>query len=275
MDDEERTSKSDDQDDSDAEVEVAKVHDQPEEGNPRSTHFVSPTLSSPTQIYRPSNPLDTLPQAIASQSWTLLPPSSWRLLDVYFAYTQSWLPICEKHRVFRTFHSYPDSVMTLSIADLPDSGDCSELWSILTVASHQYYDEADGLLDPEKLYSTTRSLIPTDSELCGLGHVKALLNLAMVNIGRGQFETAWLLVGAATRILKVIEHSSSTPIPRSKHLLASCFLLDASLSLQLGGKQVHRSDTERAEEDGLEEWQPWVQPSHSPSAAPYRPRFWA
>lgn len=35
-----------------------------------------------------------------------LPSETWHLIDVYFSYTHSWLPIMEKHDLLRTSYQY-------------------------------------------------------------------------------------------------------------------------------------------------------------------------
>jgi hypothetical protein len=204
-----------------------------------------------------------------------LPASTWRLLEVYFAYTHSWLPICEKHDMLRVSYSYPEAGLVLSSSDLSNHGDHAELWSLLAVASHQERmaakeQERDIFEDPARLYNVARSLIPTESGSFAVGHVRALLNLAVVNLASGNTEVAWLLVGSASRILIVIERSSQTVPTRWKHLLAGCFILDSFVSLHLQRRPyLLKSDATKSgpiEEDGLEEWQPWSAPLNSPSS---------
>ncbi|KAF1959631.1 hypothetical protein CC80DRAFT_306734 [Byssothecium circinans] len=265
-----QTPKSDD-DESDAEADVVVAQTQP--SIPPAEELFSPTFTSPAmsrQTLRPLNSLEAarLPPDSQPPSLTALPPSSWRLIDIYFAYTQSWLPICEKHDVLRISYSYPEHGVILSAAEASESGDHAELWSILAVATHQAKldpHEAEELPDAEQLYGIARNLIPTELASFTAGHVKALLNLAVINMGRNKVEASWLLVGLASRILKIIERLPAARTSRLKHIRASCFLLDGFLSAQLGPAYLQRSDVENVEEDGLEEWQPWLNPIHSTS----------
>ncbi|KAF2644707.1 hypothetical protein P280DRAFT_443652 [Massarina eburnea CBS 473.64] len=272
-----QTPKSDG-DDSEVETDVAPTQKQsslppPEDGLSPTAPFTSLALTR--QHIPPGNAPETdrTPSHSLSQSPTTLPPSSWRLMDIYFAYTQSWLPICEKHDVLRISYSYPDHGIPLSATDFSDSGDHAELWSILAVATVQAKADAhetDELPDTEELYGIARGLIPDELNSFTSGHVKALLNLAVINMGRNKAEAAWLLVGLASRILKVVERSATTPIPRLKHLRAGCFMLDGFLSNQLGSACLQRCDIASVEENGLEEWQPWANPIHSVSVPPSR-----
>ncbi|PSN66785.1 hypothetical protein BS50DRAFT_373469 [Corynespora cassiicola Philippines] len=214
-----------------------------------------------------SRPLDPLTRAPFQQEPTpprCLPPNSWRLFDIYFAYTQSWLPICEKNDVLKLSYSYPESGLVLS-ASTPDSGSHAELWSIFALASVQESTleaNPDRLsTDPEQMYDVARALIPSELGSFTIGHVRALLNLAAVNLGQSAPEASWLLIGLASRIFSAIEQSHQPADPRRKHVLSACFVLDSLVSMQLGRRpHFQRSDIARAgkiEPDGLEEWQPW------------------
>ncbi|KAJ4305375.1 hypothetical protein N0V90_000906 [Kalmusia sp. IMI 367209] len=270
--------------DSEPEGEQSRPQDQhpllpPEEEVSPSAHFVSPGIALPIQQVTSTSHDDLETPGSRHQHSvvaTPLPTSTWRLLEVYFAYTQSWLPICEKHDILKISYSYPENGLALSLRDLPNHGEHAELWSILAVGAHQermvaQETERHVLQEPTRLYDVARSLIPTESGAFEIGHVRALLNLAVVNLACANTEGAWLLVGSACRILVVVERSSQAIPTRWKHLLAGCFMLDSFLSLQLNRRPyLQKSDLDRGgpiEEDGLEEWQPWSSPLQaSPSA---------
>lgn len=193
---------------------------------------------------------------------TPLPADSWRLFEIYFAYTQSWFPICEKSDILRLSYSYPDEGINLKTT-LPDSDHHAELWSVLAVAAHQAsLDRLDttSLSDIGKMYDIARSLVPNESGSFRAGHVKAFLNLAVINIGQGKSQNAWILVGSACRLLSVMEQSQVSN-SRWEHVVAGCFLLDGLLSLPLLSRPyLRQSDVNTLPEDGLEEWQPWSGP---------------
>lgn len=196
-----------------------------------------------------------------------LPQDSWKLFETYFTYTQCWLPICERSDMLKLSYSYPASGMQLSF-DTRDSGSHAELWSILAVAST--YEPSDtsatahtnqGIMTPKQLYDTARSLIPHELGSFELGHVKALLNLAIFSVAQSLTEAAWFLVGCASRVLESVDRASLIPSTRRMHVFGGCLVLDSMLALQLGRRPYFRkSDIEqlgRIDEDGLEEWQPW------------------
>jgi hypothetical protein len=117
-------------------------------------------------------------------------------------------------------------------------------------------------MTPKQLYNTARSLIPQELGAFDLGHVKALLNLAILSVAQSLTEAAWLLVGSASRALENVDQVTLIPSTRRMHVFGGCLVLDSMLALQLGRRPYFRkSDIEqlgRIDEDGLEEWQPWT-----------------
>lgn len=214
-------------------------------------------------------------QAARNISLLTLPLDSWRRIETYFTYTQCWLPICEKHDILKLSYSYPASGIELS-SDTSDSGSHAELWSILAVAStyassspdrDQVAQAGENSVTPRQFYDTARSLIPNELGAFELGHVKALLNLAIFSIAQSLLEAAWLLVGCASRVLENVDQISLIPSTRRMHVFGGCLVLDSMLALQLGRRPYFRKrDIEqlgRIDEDGLEEWQPWSGGSNS------------
>lgn len=204
-----------------------------------------------------------------------LPLDSWKQIETYFTYTQCWLPICEKHDILKLSYSYPATGMQLS-TNTPDSGSHAELWSILAVASIYEPNAASptsqpnqGSMSPQQLYETARYLIPHELGSFDLGHVKALLNLAIFSIAQSLTEAAWFLVGCASRVLEIVDQVSLIPSTRRMHVFGGCLVLDSMLALQLGRRPYFRKrDIEqlgRIDEDGLEEWQPWSGGSNTAS----------
>jgi hypothetical protein len=225
----------------------------------------------PYDLVSPRPPIQQIPaltQQPARDTFLItLPLDSWKQIETYFTYTQCWLPICEKHDILKLSYSYPATGMQLSF-DTPDSGSHAELWSILAVASvHEPSNTsstshpAQGSMTPKQLYDTARCLIPHELGAFDLGHVKALLNLAIFSIAQSLTEAAWFLVGCASRVLENVDQVSLIPSTRRMHVFGGCLVLDSMLALQLGRRPYFRkSDIEqlgRIDEDGLEEWQPW------------------
>ncbi|KAF4307075.1 hypothetical protein GTA08_BOTSDO05772 [Botryosphaeria dothidea] len=220
-----------------------------------------------------------------------VPSNLWRLFDVYFAYTHCWFPIAEKHDVLKVSYSYPDEGLDIS-ASTPGSGEHAELWSILAVASVQEHaanpasaqqGEEGARLLPGDIYNIARSLIPSEQGSHEIGHVKALLLLALVNIGGNISRAAWILVGYAARLAFILGlHNNFRPQgrfpgsegqnPRGQHVFLACFVLDTIVSAHLGREPIIRTEHVNRvgliAEDGLEEWHPWVGcPDFKPSTS--------
>ena len=219
------------------------------------------TTPSPSVRHRPSTQ-----QLMLSPELTPLPADCWRFLEKYYSFTQCWLPICEKLDILKLSYSYPEQGLALA-HDMPDSGHHAEMWSILAVGCIQARSdttesqENHNIVTPRKLYGISRRLIPDEVGSFDLNHIKALLNLAVFNIGRSFLSTAWLLVGTASRIFLTLNKSLKADSPRRSNVLASCFLLDSILSLHFRRQPyLDKADLAWAgsiEEDGMEEWQPW------------------
>lgn len=191
----------------------------------------------------------------------LIPLDSWRLLDLYFTYT-CWFPVSEKHDLMKLSYSYPAEGLTLS-SNSADGGLHAELWSVLALASvHDTNDNHSRSMMPASLYATARSLIPDESGRFDLNHVKALLNLAIFNIAHASMDAAWLIVAYASRILQSLDQATLAINPRSKHAFYGCYILDSMLALHFGRHPCLRIEDINAkgaiDENGLDEWQPWV-----------------
>lgn len=196
-----------------------------------------------------------------------LPTQFWHLIDVYFTHVQCWLPISEKPDVLRISYSYTDG-LELS-PTMAQSGDHAEMWSILALAALLSPTETEGtntttsdeLHTPEWLYAVARRLVPSEQGAFELGHAKALLNLAQVNLFHRLPEAAVLLVGHASRILSLMIMKNNSHSSRFKHTCTACYILDTVLSMQLGcpayfpGSDIEALGT--IEENGIEEWAPW------------------
>ncbi|KAJ5684830.1 transcriptional regulator family: Fungal Specific TF [Penicillium maclennaniae] len=208
------------------------------------------------------------------QSALQLPPQTSQLLDMYFAATHSWFPIVAKHNILRASYLYanaPISVQTNS----PGSGDHAALWAILSYTITQSRNEprtgparTPTLSLAKEYYSVARSLIPSENERYELGHIQALLLLTLVNMGLEDWTAAWLLSGQAVRMAVAMGLGSfsdtrrSEEVKQGKAVFLGCFVADSMLSFRLSRcPAMSSSDLATVgllEEDGLEEWNSWV-----------------
>jgi len=105
-----------------------------------------------------------------------LPSETWHLLDVYFSYTHSWLPIIEKHDLLRTSYQYSQN---RNIGSTPGSGENAALWAAIAYAKFQHRainnipralgNVREMVWTAERMYSQARSLIPNEEGNLELG----------------------------------------------------------------------------------------------------------
>lgn len=202
-----------------------------------------------------------------------LPSNGWRLLSIYFCYTHSCLPIVDKYEVFRTFHSYSTNSVAL--------GETAVLWAILAYASVQDSRASVNLEDgqaseavlsiPIQYYRKAEKLSLTPTATLTRNHVEALLILAMIDMGLGNLHKAWLSVGHAIRIIKLLSEpvsSSAADLSNNNRIpdehartWLGCFVVETLISSRLGRKpQLASRDVNcpfKINDEGSEEWDIW------------------
>lgn len=285
----------DDGSDSDAEVDRSSAPSREPGGSSRalgpdsiSGHAYEPTNSEgqcpvKEEIRRDSTVTSSLnPQprhsAVSGSPVGLkLPSNHWRLMDIYFSYTHCWLPILEKQDMFQASYLYsPGHNLDLSPDNL-SSGTHAELWSALALASYQdlasssrraptAQTDGGGSMTPKQIYSMARSMVPPDDGIFQVHHARALILLSLVNLGRREMTSAWLLIGKAVRIVLDISSGDGFSHDRQRQRLRSvfiaCFIMDTMVSRQCG-KPPHLTADDMVEamnipENDLDEWQPWA-----------------
>lgn len=235
---------------------------------------VGPSGLSPTaKRARLAQAPDSRGAQLSNSPHTLqLPPQTSQLLDIYFATTHSWFPIVAKHNILRASYLYanaPFSVATTS----PGSGDHATLWAILSYTITQSRADprarpVDALSLAKEYYAVARNLIPSEKERYELGHIQALLLLTLVNVGLEDWTASWLLSGQAVRMAIAMGLGAMTDTRRSdelrqgKAVFLGCFVIDSLLSFRLSRSPAMSSNdlvtVGLLEEDGLEEWNSWV-----------------
>ena len=222
---------------------------------------------------RDAHPSAILPGASLSLK---LPPNHWRLMDIYFSYTHCWLPILEKQEMFQASYWYSSGeTLDLPFED-PTSSRHAELWSALALASCQDAASAgtatapqsagSETMSPTQIYNTARSLVPPDDGIFQIHHTRALILLSLVNLGRRNLASAWILIGKAVRIfLEVMSRHESTrekQPQRFRSAFIACFIMDTMVSQQ-SSRPPHLTAEDMVEamnisENDLDEWQPWA-----------------
>ncbi|KAB5572657.1 fungal-specific transcription factor domain-containing protein, partial [Coniochaeta sp. 2T2.1] len=202
----------------------------------------------------------------------VFPPNAQRLLDIYFSYTHCWLPVVEKHAMFKVLYSPSPS-------QLRESGELSTFWAILAHSSVQERRtqveftsiETQPRLTPTEMYNLSKKLLPAEEEAVDSGHVKALLILSMFNMYQGSLTSAWRLMGQSVRMCLSLQTQSLDIGPTAPNIetqvrtLLACFALDTIISCHLGRPPHLRTADIRKlplpEESGMDEWQPWNAPN--------------
>nr|ADI49825.1 QF [Cloning vector pattB-QF-hsp70]CAA32754.1 activator [Neurospora crassa] len=246
---------------------------------PKSSTAETRTLPGPV---RPPISANTLENNLQPDGTGIgkLPPNHWRLLDIYFSYTHSWLPILEKKDMYQALYQYSEQGSLLPSANV-ESGVHAELWSALALASFQAAATAassatgpasaahghDNAINPSPadISDTARKLIPLESGPFQVQHCRALLLLCLVSLGRDDWESAWLLVGFAVRVLLVVRTQlppdDDRPRPRMRALLVACFIVDTIVSMR-HNVPAHLKPDDIADlplpEDGQDQWEPWT-----------------
>ncbi|KAH8906382.1 hypothetical protein BR93DRAFT_929005 [Coniochaeta sp. PMI_546] len=205
-----------------------------------------------------------------------LPSNHWRLMDIYFSYTHCWLPILEKQEMFQASYLYSsEQGLELSPGN-PSTGTHAELWSALALASYQdvassrpseaAQSDSPGSMTPHQIYNIARSMVPADDETFQIHHTRALILLSLVNLGRRNLASSWLLIGKAVRIFLGIssedrlEHEKQQQ--RLRSVFIACFIMDTMVSQQYR-KPPHLTAEDMVEAmnisvNDLDEWQPWA-----------------
>lgn len=191
-----------------------------------------------------------------------LPENAWELLEYYFAFTNAWLPVTEKHIQLKLMYTYPREGLTGDQIRAPEH---AELWSILALASSQTSS------DPERsrwIRDTAESLIPTVGKDTAyeIPHIRALLVMVLLDMSEQRTLAAWLRIGSVVSLLllfRLINKLGQTT-KWCRHLQLAAFVLESALACHLRVpthlRHSYVNQVGFVEEDGLEEWSPWYDP---------------
>ncbi|EXJ88994.1 hypothetical protein A1O3_02058 [Capronia epimyces CBS 606.96] len=222
-----------------------------------------PTSHTETDIDQ--NEATSLPHRIplsSAQVSIALPRSTSSLMDHYFKYTHCWFPILDRPYTLKRYYEYTRSSSPLQ----PQSSDLAYIWAMCAYTKQQTLQSrlpSTAGEDPTvtEMRSIARSLIPTESGPFFLGHVQALLLLAILDLGSTNPSSAWILVGFAVRALLDGIDSTGDQHPRWTAALQGCFILDTLISIRLRKpphlRTEHLTHIRLLDEDGHEEWEPW------------------
>lgn len=217
---------------------------------------------------------------------TLVPPNllqDWpELLDVYFANTNSWIPIVLKNDAFRAAYTLSTESNSSNVNRLP-LGDQACLYSMLAYATYTQCITIGNISFQQDLQDHFANLFARASQLISnyegrreVGHIQAMLIFTLLHYAQGNLGLAWSLVGRA--VYHAVElglfRSGTTQSPplddRQKRVMLSCFVLETLLSTRLHRRPYMRASDVQSmgslDADGIEEWEPWRPTSLSPSS---------
>ncbi|TLD37585.1 quinic acid utilization activator [Venturia nashicola] len=204
-----------------------------------------------------------------SATMLVLPDNFWRLLDIYFAYTHSWLPIVEKDRILKICYTYPPEGLAIDSSSV-GSGNHAELWNIFALATIQDVPgtrapttEPSKRMSESQMRTIARSLRPNDLYTFELGHINSLLLDTLIDLGSRKFTSAWVTLGLATRAISLQESNKKSPAANKiKATFLACFVLETFLAVELMKMPSLRRDQAMQvgflDEEGMDEWQPWA-----------------
>lgn len=196
-----------------------------------------------------------------------LPKNPLQLLNRYFALTHSWLPVLERHAVYRSLFAHRKASAAHSVENLK-SGETAVLWAIFAYATMMQdpHPNEESLTHkpaphPEELYIIARNNIPIEKEdNYSIGHVQALLILGLLHYSSSQWTVARTVIGQAILLASHIGLDQ----PQTDHhrrTWVGCFVLDTLISAHTEKApwiQSHRVKTFLPiDETGNEEWEPW------------------
>lgn len=204
-----------------------------------------------------------------------MPENTWALIDTYFNFTHCWFPIVHKHTVMKIASSQQDG------GD-GDAGEIALLFAVLALSS-THTSQTNDELNPSELqshYQVSSNLLTYNEGACKLGQIQALLLLSMTDMARGDWETASILVGRATRMIllwrngkpqRAATEAESGLFALAKRVTLGSFTLDTIIATHLQSLPHLRTQDVQGfldfDEDGPDEWEQWVKKAQPGSTA--------
>ncbi|KAK5044753.1 hypothetical protein LTR84_010527 [Exophiala bonariae] len=201
-----------------------------------------------------------------------VPHAMWALIDIYFNSVHCWFPIVQKHTIMKIASSSQDGL-------LEDDYEIGLLSAILATSSSYDSSINNNLIatDSQFHYESALQMISIEGNHAhALSIAQILLLLSVVDMGRGNWTSASILVGRATRTVllrneKQSEISaaniSSGSLALIKRVTLGSFILDTLISAHLQTLPHLRSqDVQNLfdfEEDGPDEWDQWINNAQS------------
>ena len=138
-----------------------------------------------------------------------LPGNALTLVEYYFAFTHSWLPMTEKHSIMKVLYSYPSAGLPRDQLVAPEH---AELWSIMGLAAGQVTGE--DCSEFRHVRETAEVLLPKlyASDSYHVPHLRAMINLALLDAGAEHLLAAWLRIEMVVSLLLFFRIPSSLDV---------------------------------------------------------------
>lgn len=197
-----------------------------------------------------------------------LPQNAQRLLNRYFALTQSWLPILERHAIYRSLFAYRKALAVEGVKNRISDED-GVLWAIFAYSTTEKEAVGSGGIavttkSQDEFYTTARSTIPMERDNnYSISNVQTLLILGLLHYSACQWGIARLIIGQAILIAGHIglDQPETCQTDRDRRTWLGCFVLDTLTSANTGKPPRVQSLQVRGllplDEVGNEEWEPW------------------
>ena len=218
-------------------------------------------------------------------------PEQWpRFLDNYVSRTHSWFPAIEKFTLYRSANVLNDSASTMGIDSTLSPGAIASLWASLALGSLCGTDSFEASQDTGLSSNLSLPLIQMAQQLASentrdleYGHVHAALVLAILELQRQNWNTAWIWTGRAIYVGAILNIFPGRDRPNtinasdgSKRLFRACFVLDTLVSSQVGHRSyMNDHDFQCVDDvsvDGMEEWETCQFAADERTREPIRPR---
>ncbi|KPI36743.1 Quinic acid utilization activator [Cyphellophora attinorum] len=198
----------------------------------------------------------SLSRRTLTMSTISLPTATSEILGRYFGSIHAYFPILDRPKVLRSCYEQTRGGTQIS----HDNDDLAVLAAAMACTTKLGgLGEPDSL--PTSLFDIARQCIPGLSGAFKIGHVQALLLLALSDIHTGAWESAWRSVGLAARVLTDLSEKTGQVTRDQTAARQGCLILDTLVGIRLRRRPQCRRDDLPSDaflhEDGNEEWEPW------------------
>lgn len=221
----------------------------------------APTSTAAAIVSDASYPLEDM---FATSQLAMSPlPSDWHsLAQNYFTIEHTWIPIFERHSLFRIAYHYQDRRDSQVSLDDRQRGEYAILWAIFALGEIH----SNGVLSSRATHFESQSRYFLDKDPVQndyATYAQAFLFLSMINVGCNKS------VVARSMLAQAFVYCTAARIATSERqctlTLSGCFVMDALLALATGAQPLMSADdlpsSAPCDESGSDEWEPYVERS--------------